>query len=379
MTTEIHGFCDVRFAPIRDAFAQNFEDGLELGATLAMTWRGRLVAELWAGFADKERTRPWEKDTLCPVASTTKILMMIAAALVIDRGLLDLDAPVARYWPEFAQGGKENVTVREALTHQAGVPGFVTPLTNAEFCDWDKACARLAAEPHWFRGERQICYHFHTYGHLIGELIRRVDGRRPRQFIHEEINAKVGGEFHIGGTPDLIPRVCGLNLPEGAFQGEGMLKRMIDSVDMSVAARMSWERLSGDLPSGNGYTNGRGIALAGAIIAHGGVADGLRLLSPETIALAGREHAYGPDPYLGMIRYGLGFGLHSKEFPAPTPTSMHWGGYGGSWGWMDPASGLSLGYAPNNWVVPDSSTGQIALDGRLHRFMTALSAISAAM
>jgi CubicO group peptidase (beta-lactamase class C family) len=306
-------------------------------------------------------------------------MMMIAAAIVIDRGLLDIDAPVARYWPQFAQGGKENVTVRDALTHQAGVPGYDVPLTNAEFCDWDTACERLAAEPHWFNGARQLCYHFHTYGHLIGELIRRVDGRRPRQFIEEEINAKVGGEFHIGGTPDLIPRVCGLNLPEGAFQGEGMLKRTMESVDMSKAAMNSWERLSGELPGGNGYTNGRGIALAGAIIAHGGVADGPRLLSPETIDLAGREHAYGPDPYLGMVRYGLGFGLHSKEFPAPTATSMHWGGYGGSWCGMDPASGISFGYAPNNWVVPDTSTGQIAPDGRLVRFRSALTAISAAM
>ena len=379
MSTKIHGYCDVRFAPIREAFAQNFDDGLELGASLAMTWRGRLVAEMWAGFADVERTRPWEKDTLCPVASTTKNLLMISAAIVIDRGLLDLDAPVARYWPEFAQSGKAHVTVRDALTHQAGVPGYVAPLTNAEFCEWEKACARLAAEPHWFKGERQICYHFHTYGHLIGELIRRVDGRGPRQFFHEEITAKVGGEFFIGGTPDLIPRVCALKLPAGAFQGEGMLKRLIDSIDMSPAAVMSWDRLSGEFPGSNGFTNGRGIALAGAIIAHGGIANGPRLLSPETIALAGREHPYGPDPYLGMIRLGLGFGLHSQEFPAPTPTSMHWGGYGGSWCWMDPASGLSLGYAPNNWTLPDTSTGQIALDARAPRVLSALTAISAAL
>jgi CubicO group peptidase (beta-lactamase class C family) len=379
MTTEIHGYCDARFLPIRDAFAQNFEAGLELGATLAMTWRGRLVAELWAGFADTQRSRPWQSDTLCPVASTTKIFLMIAAAIVIDRGLLDIEAPVARYWPEFAQGGKANVTVRDALTHQAGVPGFVKPLSNAELCDWETACVRLAAEPHWFHGERQICYHFHTYGHLIGEIIRRVDGRRPRQFVQEEITAKVGGAFHLGATAELISRICELNLPDNAFQGEGMLRRMIDSVDMSRGALMSWERLSGELPGGNGYTNGRGIALACAIIANGGVANGPRLLSSETIALAGREHAYGHDPYIGMIRLGLGFGLDSPEFPGPSPTSMHWGGYGGSWGWMDPAAGLSLGYAPNNWKLPETPNGQMVIDARLARYVSALKAVLAAM
>ncbi len=377
MIVDIHGDCDPRFSPILDAFAQNFADGLELGASLAMTWRGRIVAELWAGFADVERTRPWEKDTLCAVASTTKLIMMIAAAIVIDRGLLDLNVPVARYWPEFAEGGKDKVTVRQALTHQAGVPGFAVPLTDDEVCDWGRATARLAAEPHWFNGEPEICYHFHTYGYLIGELIRRVDGRRPRQFIRDEICAPMDAEFLLGLTPDVKSRVARLNLPPTWFQGEGIQPRLVNSIDMNTGGR--WQRLTAEMPSGNGFSNGRGIALACAILAHGGVADGPRLLSPATIALAGQEHSYGRDLVIGMIRRGLGFGLDIKEFPAPTPTSMHWGGYGGSQGVMDPASGVSFGYTPNNWRMPETPDGQYAIDPRIGRFFKAIREISAAL
>ena len=377
MTTKIHGFCDPQFVPFRDAFAANFADGLELGASFGVTWRGRLVADLWAGHADLKRTRPWQEDTLVPVASTTKIMVMIAAAMVIERGLLDLDTPVARYWPEFAQGGKAAVTVRDALTHQAGVPGFDVPISDDELCDWTKATARLAAEPHWFGGERKICYHFHTYGLLVGELIRRVDGRGPRQFLQEEIFAKVGADFLIGLTPDATNRIAQLKLPADAFQGEGMLKRMIDSADMSTLD--SWERLAAELPSGNGYTNGRGIALAGAIIANGGLADGERLLSPAMIALAGQEHAYGHDLYLGMVRFGLGFAIDHADFPAAVPSAMHWGGYGGSGCVMDPASGLAMGYAPNNWTVLELPEGQLALDGRLVRFYDAFRAVAAVL
>jgi CubicO group peptidase (beta-lactamase class C family) len=377
MGTEIHGFCDPQFTPFRDAFAANFAEGLELGASLGVTWRGRLVADLWAGFADVAQTRPWGRDTIVLVASTTKIAMMIAAAMAIERGLLDLDTPVAHYWPEFAQSGKAAVTVRDALTHQGGVPGFDLPISDDELCDWTKATGRLAAEPHWFGGERQLCYHFHTYGFLIGELIRRVDGRGPRQFLGEEIFAKVGADFLVGLTSDAVSRVAGLKLPADAWQGEGILKRMIDSVDMTTIT--SWQRLSAEIPSGNGYTNGRSIALMGAIIANGGPADGERLLSPATIALAGQEHAYGHDPYLGMARYGLGFGIDHADYPAAVPTAMHWGGYGGSGCVMDPASRLCIGYAPNNWTVPDLADGQLALDGRLDRFFKAFREVVAAL
>lgn len=369
LATEIHGFCDLRFLPLRDAFAANFADGLEIGASLAATHRGRVVADMWAGFADLDRTRLWAKDTIVPVASTTKIMMMIAALIAIDRGLLDLDAPVAQYWPAFAQGGKGAVTVRDALTHQAGVPGFETPLTNAEVCDWNVAVARVAAEPHWFAGEQQICYHAQTYGFLVGELIRLVDGRRPRQFLREEIFEKIGADFQLGLTdPQELARMALVHLPPGAFSPDIAAAKVLNSIDLTQA--FSWERCVAEIPSGGGIGTARGVALACAIVANGGELGGVRFLSPAIVALAGAEHAYGRCPYLGGVRLGLGFGLDSKEFPAPTPTSMHWGGYGGSWALADPRAAFSLGYAPNNWVIPPPDATQLnpeAQDPRLGR------------
>ncbi len=372
MTTEIHGYCDVTFLPLRDAFLANFEDGLEIGASLAATHRGRMVADMWAGYADPKRTRLWEQDTIVSVASTTKIMLMIGALIAIERGLLDLDAPVARYWPEFAQGGKEAVTVRDALTHQAGVPGFEVPLTSAEACDWTAATGRIAAERRWFGGERRICYHAFTYGFLVGELIRRVDGRRPRQFLSEEIFDKAGADFQIGlSSPAELSRTAMLALPAGAFELNGIGGKLLNSVDRTGSG--SWEWMSSENPGNVGYGNGRAIARACAIVANGGEVNGVRVLSPATIALAGAEHAHGACPYLGPMRLGLGFGLDSKEFPAPSPTTMHWGGFGGSVGLMDPKAAFSLGYTPNNWVVPDVSSGKLAIERRSGRFMDALS------
>jgi len=159
-------------------------------------------------------------------------------------------------------------------------------------------------------------------------------------------------------------------IPTGAFDLKGIAGKLLNSIDRTDSS--SWGRMSSENPSSGGYTNGRAIARACAIVANGGEFNGVRILSPETIALAGAEHAYGPCLYLGPLRLGLGFGLDSKEFPAPSPTSMHWGGFGGSWGLMDPKAGLSFSYTPNNWVVPEVSSGQFAIERRLARFMDAL-------
>lgn len=370
MSVEIHGICEERFLPFKDAFRANFDAGLEIGSSLAVTHRGKLVVDLWGGFADEARTIPWREDTIVLVASTTKIVLNIGVLVALDRGLLDLDQRVAHYWPEFAQGGKETVTVRDALTHQAGVPGLDPPMTSAAFCDWTAATARVAAEPHWFAGERHICYHAQTYGFLVGELIRRTDGRSPRQFINEEVLSRVGADFLLGlSSFDQLKRLARPIMPPEGFNLGGIAEKLLNSVDQTDA--FSWARACAENPGGTGFGNGRSIALACGIVGNNGAWEGQRILSPEIIALAGTEQAYGPDPYLGMIRLGVGFGLHSKEFPAPTPSSMHWGGFGGSWGLMDPRARVSIGFTPNNWTAPDTTNEQLELDARLQRFMEA--------
>lgn len=372
MSTPIHGFCDERFAPLRDAFARNFADGFEVGASLAVTHHGRLVVDLWAGHRDGARTQPWERDTIAPVASTAKVMSALCALVLIDRGALDLDAPVAHYWPEFAAGGKHAVTVRDALTHQAGVPGLQGPISLASAGDWDTVSARLAAEPHWFNGVRRVWYHLITFGLLIGELIRRVDGRTIAQFFEDEIASKAGADFQLGlRDPGQLERLA---VP---YLAGASARAQIEPIDQLAEAFFGVDksRWGPFFKLGcNGYGNGRSIAHVGSILANGGVVNTMRILGPEVVALAGREHAVGVCPHVGYLRLGLGLALDSALFPAPSPTSLHWGGLGGSQAIMDPHAGVSLGYAPNNWSHWELRDGKL-VDRRLKRFFAALSGV----
>jgi CubicO group peptidase (beta-lactamase class C family) len=356
MTVEIHGFCDPRFSAVRDAFAENFEAELDIGASAALTWRGETVVDLWAGAADAETGRAWEENTLIEVRSTTKIPLILCTLMVVDRGLLDLDEPVARYWPEFAQGGKEHVTVRDAMTHQAGVPNWEPPPPSEIFHDWPALTARLAAEPHWFGGERRVVYHGFTYGPLLGELIRRVDGRGPRRFFLDEVKGPSGADFHMGLTDKAeMARMAVVKMPPPAGAApptDELLPRMLAPPFAGPPPNFaSWDFLSAEFPAGVGVANGRSIARVCAIFANGGELDGVRYLSRSTIEEASREQANDRCPYLGPISMGLGFGLWSEAFQAVAPTTFHWGGFGGSWGAMDMAAGFSLGYAPNHFLL----------------------------
>ena len=346
MAMQINGFCDEQFLPLKDAFRANFDQGLELGASLAVTHRGNTVVDLWAGYADLERTKPWQEDTIVPIASTTKIANIVSLLTLVDRGLIELDRPVAYYWPEFAQGGKAAVTVRDALSHQAGVPGFEQPVTSDFLQDRESVTDRIAAEPHWFEGRKTVCYHMFNNGYLLGELIRRVDGRMPARFFRDEIASKLDLDFQIGlSSKSDLPRVAEVIMPKPRLDlPDGILGKLLKSVVMGDVT--TWEARRAEF---NGIANGRSIATLMAMLAMGGEFDGRRYLSKSIIGEASREQAYGQCPYLGWVKFGLGFGLHSKEFPAPSETCIGWGGVGGSWAIADPRVGVSLGYAPNNW------------------------------
>lgn len=357
MAIEIHGFCDERFLPLKHAFAANFADGNELGATLAVEERGKPVVDIWAGHADLERTRAWSRDTIVNVASCTKVTLVLSMMILVDRGLIDLDQRVAHYWPEFAQGGKDTVTVRQALTHRGGAPGFKIPVSAAMACDWPAVTARLAAEPHWFTGKDQICYHMMTYGYLVGEIVRRVDGRGPAQFFREEIAGKVGADFQVGlASPGELERMAQLRIPPNSFAGDGAFS-LLESI--AIPETFDWTWISREDPGGCGYGNARSLARMATILGNGGVAGQVRVLTPEAIAEICREQVYDQCPYLGWIKAGLGVGLDSAEYRAPSPTSVHWGGFGGSWYLADPACGVGVGYAPNNWIVPDADLTQM--------------------
>ncbi len=370
MGVELHGVCDERFRTLRDAFIANFDDGLEIGASLGVTWRGRMVVDLWGGWANPKRTRLWKKNTIVPVMSVTKIMLLMSVLMLVDRGRIKLDEPLARYWPAFAQGGKDKVTLRDFITHQGGVPGFVPNATFDELLDWKRATAHLAAQPHRFGGKKVLCYHPITYGYVLGEVIRRVDGRMPARFFRDEIARKANADFHMGLSSwlDLFRVAEPTPLPPPPFEVNSIATEIIDSTPLFSGNARTWKFASASIPSVLGFGNGRSIARLCAIFAMQGRLGWRRYLSKRMVAEAAREQIYGEDLYIGMIRWGLGFGLDSKDFPAPSPTSFHWGGAGGSWGVMDPKSQVSLGYAPNNFL----SGAGAAMDPRLARFNAAL-------
>ncbi|HXQ10814.1 MAG TPA: serine hydrolase domain-containing protein [Caulobacteraceae bacterium] len=375
MSSEIQGICDERFQPLKDAFVANFEDGLELGASLCLMERGRPVVDLWAGWANFRRTRPWEADTIVGIASNTKIATALCLLMLIDRGKVDLDATVATYWPEFAQGGKGHVTVRQALSHRAGVPGYEPPVAWDAPHDWERITAHIAAEPHWFGGEPRLCYHAHTYGFVLGEIVRRAAGRRPAQFFAEEVAGPGGVDLQIGLR--VQTEVARSSLPyalrpvEPMHFDDPLAQRVWDCLEPApIEAYMTWEHQHYAGPSGSGYASARGVARLVAIFAAGGTLDGVHFLSKALVDEATHEQVFAPDPFFGMLRMGLGFGLDSEGFPAPSPTAFHWGGSGGSLQCGDQRTGLSFGYVTNNFII----TAEPFAERRFDRLWTALGA-----
>ncbi|MGD8416754.1 MAG: serine hydrolase domain-containing protein, partial [Pseudomonadales bacterium] len=205
---EIHGFCDERFAGVREVFEANFTERGDVGASFAATVDGEYVIDLWAGHADAARTRPWTEDTIVNVYSTTKTMTFLCALMLADRGELDLDAPVVEYWPEYGQNGKEKTLVRHFLSHSAGVPGFDPAVDSATLYDWDACTANLAAQAPWWEPGSKSGYHAITQGYLIGELVRRITGRSFGTFFREAVAEPVGADFHVGLPPAEFDRVA---------------------------------------------------------------------------------------------------------------------------------------------------------------------------
>ncbi len=195
---QIHGHCDDRFTAVRTRVEENFRERGELGAAVTVRAGGETVVDLWGGWADAAHSRPWDRDTVVNVWSTTKGPTALCAHLLADRGLLDLDAPVASYWPEFAAAGKQDVPVRHLLSHRAGLAGLREPHTLSELYDWELTCARLAATEPWWEPGTRSGYHAITYGFLVGEVIRRVTGLLPGKFLHREVTGPLGIDFTVG-------------------------------------------------------------------------------------------------------------------------------------------------------------------------------------
>jgi CubicO group peptidase (beta-lactamase class C family) len=372
---EIHGICDDRFAAVREAFARNFAEHGELGAAVALAWEGRLVVDLWAGWADAERSLPWKRDTLVNIFSIGKAMTALCAHLLVEAGLLDLDAPVARYWPEFAQAGKEAVPVRQLLSHQVGLPAIRRKLSPGQMLDWGLMTSELAAERPWWKPGSRHGYHVNTFGYLVGELVRRLGGRSFGQFFREEVASPLDLDFHFGLGAEHDARTADFQFIGGA-SGAALLTAAADTnLLVPTSARLSEEErrmirhtyanppdLSGAgsvnsrawraavFPSTNGHSNARSVARAFGALACGGEFGGRRVAQRETIERAIEEQVCGQDAVLHRpSRFALGFQLTQPERPIG-PNSRTFGhfGAGGSLGFADPDAGLGIGYTMNH-------------------------------
>ncbi|WP_411149815.1 serine hydrolase domain-containing protein [Streptomyces sp. A30] len=358
----IHGHCDERFGAVRTAFEENFRDRGELGAAVTVVVDGETVVDLWGGWSDAAGTRPWERDTLVNVWSTTKGPVALCAHILADRGLLDFDAPVAVYWPEFAAAGKEKVLVRHLLSHRAGLAGLREPHTLAQLCDWEVTVERLAATEPWWEPGTRSGYHALTYGFLVGEVVRRVSGLLPGAFLEREVTGPLRIDFTVGLPEKEAGRAAELVHPPAASSSEqaAVFSQLTPAALASLANPLvgateanTPEWRAAEIPAANGHGTARAVAALYGIFAGRGSFDGHRVLSPEAAERVREGQGSCRDLVLGAgfeneTEVGLGLWLSGPNGSyGPNPRAFGHDGFGGSCGLADPEAGVSLGYVMN--------------------------------
>jgi CubicO group peptidase (beta-lactamase class C family) len=358
MSAPIDGVCDPKFVAVRDAFAENYATRGEPGGAVALSMGGRVVVDLWGGWKDAARTRPWEHDTLVNFFSVSKALCTIAVLRLVEQGKLDLDVPVASAWPEFAQAEKDSVTLRQILSHRAGLPSIREPLPEGAALDWIRMTDALARQEPWWAPGTAHGYHVNTFGFLVGEIVRRVSGRTIGSALLEDVTGPLGADVHIGLPVSEHARVAEFLWPETpSSQG-------VPSADQIMRFNAYWnppgisgggwvnrpEWRSAEIPSTNGHGTARGLARVYAALAKGGAIDGVRVLASETLGAATVEHSSGHDLINQRpSRFGLGFQLTQPERPlGPNAGAFGHFGAGGSLGFCDPQSGVAFGYVTND-------------------------------
>ncbi len=348
---DVSGTYDERFAGVADALARNLDDGLDVGASVAVLIDGEPVVDIWGGYADADRTTPWERDTVVTVFSTTKTMTALCALILADRGELDLHAPVSRYWPEFAAAGKGEIEVRHLLGHTSGLSGWDEPLVPEDLADWERCTSLLAGQAPWWAPGTASGYHSLTQGYLVGELVRRVSGVSLGEFFRASVAEPLGADFHIGLPAAEEPRLAPL-IPPPASQARtdglpelGLRTFGNPAIGGATSAEPWWR--TAEIPAVNGHGNARSVAAVQSIISCGGEARGVRLLSTDGVAAIFEEQSNGPDLVLGVpLRFGVGYGLASETMPMG-PRSCSWGGYGGSLVVNDLDARLTIAYVMN--------------------------------
>jgi CubicO group peptidase (beta-lactamase class C family) len=354
--SEVKGNCSARFQGVRDALADKLASGDELGASIVINIDGEIVADMWGGFRNEARTVPWTEDTITNVWSTTKTITNLAALMLVDRGQLDVYAPIARYWPEYGANGKQDIEVRHLLSHTSGVSGWEQPFLIEDMYDWEKSTSQLASQAPWWEPGSASGYHGLNQGHMVGEIIRRITGKSLKQFVAQEIAGPLGADFQIGALEqdweriaDVVPPpplpfdMDAIDLQSPAF------KTLTGPVADAAAANTAGWR-NADMGACNGHGNARSVARIMSALALGGEVDGVRLLGPGTIDLIFEEQSNGVDLVLGVpLRFGIGYGLPILETVPYLPDDRicFWGGWGGSVIAMDLDRRMTISYMMN--------------------------------
>ena len=363
MAANIQGQCDARFDRVKSAFAENFARRGEVGAAVALTVDGRPVIDLWGGHADVSKSRPWERDTIVNVWSTTKGLCAMCAHRLADQGKLDFEAPVAKYWPEFAAGGKGGIPVKYLLNHKAGLAAIRTPLKHEELFSWEKVTSELARQEPWWEPGAKHGYHAITFGWLVGEVVRRISGKSLGTYFREEIAGPLGADAFIGFGPSLDPRVANIIPGPPPKPGEPDVFAQLMSDPASVSAKAisnpptmmlpettnsrAWR--GAEIPGANGHATARALARIYGALSRGGEVDGVKVFSAAELPQCYTEQSRGMDEVLKFsTRFSLGFMLSNPGLQlGPNTRSFGHPGAGGSLGFADLDARVGFGYVMN--------------------------------
>jgi len=358
----VNGTCSERFTPVRDAFEHNLTSGQDIGASVAVFVDGEPVVDLWGGHFDATYTRPFERDTIMQGYSSTKTVTALCALYLADRGEIDLDAPVAKYWPEFAAEGKGAIVVKQLLGHTAALCGWDVPMTLDDLYDWEKSTTLLARQAPMWKPGRTSGYHGYTQGHLVGEVVRRVTGKTIGRFLQEEIAGPLGvaEDYYIGAPAECDRRVSLLiqGAPHDHPNGNRFHDLSLYNPHPKPQDTWSLEWRRAELPAMNGHGNARGLATLQSVLASGH-ANGVQLMSNAGRARVVEQQSDGEDLVIGApCRWGMGFSLETSYF-AGVPHGARaawWAGNGGSMSFIDLDARMSLGFYPNRWISGQHET-----------------------
>jgi len=374
---DLEGTCDPRFERVRDALAANIDSGKEVGASLFVNIDGQDVIDIWGGWRDREHSAPWTGDTIVNVFSGSKTVTSLAVLMLVDRGQLDLYAPVADYWPEFAQNGKEKAQVRHLISHTVGLPAWEPPFSLADAMDIETSTARLAAQAPWWEPGTRGSYHASSFGHLNAELVRRVTGKTLSAFIAEEIAGPLEADFYLGLADAMFGRVATV-YPADEERPASPGSKPADpndplAVEREISARTRLGSFSGqrrdplvlfnsaewrrtEFGGSSGHANAKGLGRIMSALSLDGVSRGIRLLTPDTIDMIFREQFHGIDSYyMKPIRWGIGYALAPLEqkergplpFLRPGRRTCYWYGTGGSLSIADVERRITFTYTMN--------------------------------